>query len=192
MSRPSLADETREVLDNLRRVVQALRMTARAAERRHGVSTAQLFLLHLLRRDGPASVNELAERSFTHQSSVSVLLSRLAREGLVVRSRSAGDLRRATVSLTPKRRAVVRRAPEPAQARLVAALARMAPEQRRALAEGLAALVRGMGAEAEAAGMFFEERAKRPGGAKTRRARVAQRSSRSSFSRSANSRRSAS
>lgn len=192
MSRTSLADETRAVLDQLRRVVQALRMTARAAERRQGVSTAQLFLLHLLHRDGPASVNELAERSFTHQSSVSVLLSRLAREGLVVRGRTAGDLRRATVSLTAKGRAVVRRAPEPAQARLVAALARMAPAQRRALAEGLAALVRGMGAGEEAVRMFFEEQAKRRGGRTTRRARPAQRSSKSSFSRSANSRRSSS
>jgi DNA-binding MarR family transcriptional regulator len=159
---PSAAD-TRAVLEALRRLVQALRVTARDAESRHGVSAAQLFILHLLEQDGPASVNDLAGRSFTHQSSVSVVVTRLAAAGLVVRTRSASDARRAEVALTARGRALLRRVPEPAQARLLSALAGVAPAERRALARGLGALVREMGVADGVAGMFFEDGAGRGG-----------------------------
>lgn len=149
--------DTGLVLEGLRRVVQALRVTARDAELRHGVSAAQIFVLHVLERDGPASVNELAARSFTHQSSVSVVVKRLADAGLVERRRAEDDARRAEVALTARGRALLRRVPEPAQSRLVSALARVAPAERRALASGLAALVREMGIADGVAGMFFEE-----------------------------------
>lgn len=149
--------DTRMVLEGLRRVVQALRVTARDAELRHGVSAAQIFILHLLERDGAASVSELAARSFTHQSSVSVVVTRLAAAGLVARERAADDARRAEIALTPRGRALLRRVPEPAQSRLVAALARVTATERRALARGLAALVREMGIADGAAGMFFED-----------------------------------
>jgi DNA-binding MarR family transcriptional regulator len=151
------SDDTRMVLEGLRRVVQALRVTARDAEVRHGVSAAQIFILHLLERDGAASVSELAARSFTHQSSVSVVVTRLAAAGLVARDRAADDARRAEIALTPRGRALLRRVPEPAQSRLVASLARVTATERRALARGLAALVREMGIADGAAGMFFED-----------------------------------
>jgi len=157
MKQPATAAETRIVLEALRRVVQALRVTARDAELRHGVSAAQLFVLHLLARDGPASVNELAERSFTHQSSVSVVIARLAAAGLVARDRSTEDRRRAVVALTSSGRALLRRVPEPAQTRLVAALASVTATERSALARGLEALVREMGIADGRTGMFFEE-----------------------------------
>ena len=159
------ADDTRAVLEGLRRVVQALRVTARDAEQRHGLSAAQLFVLHLLERDGPASVNALAARSFTHQSSVSVVVTRLADAGYVERRRAEDDARRAEVALTARGRALLRRVPEPAQSQLVSALARVAPVERRALARGLVALVREMGIADGAAGMFFE--GKRSGAKRT-------------------------
>ena len=178
------ADDTRAVLEGLRRVVQALRVTARDAEQRHGLSAAQLFVLHLLERDGPASVNELAARSFTHQSSVSVVVTRLADAGFVERSRAEDDARRAEVALTARGRALLRRVPEPAQSQLVSALARVAPAERRALARGLVALVREMGIADGVAGMFFEDgrsgakRASAPRAAHDAAARTKQRSTR--------------
>lgn len=155
--------EIQAIVEALRRIVQALRVTARTAERRHAISAAQIFVLHLLEQQGPASVNELAERSFTHQSSVSVVVARLAAAGLVARQQSAEDRRRAVVAIAPRGRSLLRRIPEPAQARLFAALARIRPAERRALANGLAVLVREMGIDEGTAGMFFEERsARRP------------------------------
>ncbi|MEW6269506.1 MAG: MarR family transcriptional regulator, partial [Thermodesulfobacteriota bacterium] len=152
--------DTRSILEALRWIVRELRLTARAAERRHGVSAAQIFVLHLLGREGAMSVNELAERTFTHQSSVSVVVARLADAGLVARGRAEDDRRRTDVALTAKGRALLRRVPEPAQARLLAALARIPARQREALSQGLAALVHEMGIARGAAGMFFEDGAR--------------------------------
>src|SRR5690348_6031172 len=88
------------ILDALRRIVQALRVTARAAERQHGISGAQLFVLHQLRDGEACSINDLAERTFTHQSSVSTVVSRLVASGHVRRRAADADARRAEVSLT--------------------------------------------------------------------------------------------
>ena len=66
------------VLDAMRRIVQALRESSRWAERHVGLSGAQLFVLQTLAETPGLSVNELAERTHTHQSSVSVVVSRLA------------------------------------------------------------------------------------------------------------------
>jgi DNA-binding MarR family transcriptional regulator len=164
------AAETRRILEGLRRVVQALRRTAREAEVQHRTSGAQLFVLHLLARHGAASVGELAERSFTHQSSVSVVVARLVAAGLVARAQAASDRRRAVVALTARGRALLRRVPEPAQARLVEALASVTPAEQRALARGLTALVREMGMDGARAGMFFEETGGRSRGRARQRA----------------------
>jgi len=55
--------------------VQALRVSSRAAERDVGLSAAQLFVLdRLAGADQALCVNELAQRTLTHQSSVSVVV----------------------------------------------------------------------------------------------------------------------
>ncbi|HVZ71455.1 MAG TPA: MarR family transcriptional regulator, partial [Polyangia bacterium] len=97
---------TRAVLDGVRHLVRTLRESSREAERAVGVSAAQLFVLQRLSGGGPLSVNELAARTLTHQSSVSVVVAKLARRGLVARARAADDARRLEVTLTPAGRAV--------------------------------------------------------------------------------------
>ncbi|HEX3345342.1 MAG TPA: helix-turn-helix domain-containing protein, partial [Polyangiaceae bacterium] len=75
-------------MDALRRVVRDLRLSARDAERSAGISGAQLFVLQSLRNEAAASLNELAERTLTDQSSVSVVVKRLADRKLVARKES--------------------------------------------------------------------------------------------------------
>src|SRR5215831_15397476 len=82
------------VMDALRRVVRALRASARAAERRFGISGAQLFVLEKLAEAPARAVDDLAARTLTDQSSVSIVLTRLERRGLVARRQSTEDARR--------------------------------------------------------------------------------------------------
>src|ERR1700750_2387985 len=103
--------ETRAVLDAFRRIVQGLRESSRAAEQHAGVSGAQLFVLRTLAEAPRLSLNELAERTRTHQSSVSAVVARLARARLVERGTAAGDARRAELSLTARGRRRLRSAP---------------------------------------------------------------------------------
>ncbi|HVO36307.1 MAG TPA: MarR family transcriptional regulator [Gemmatimonadales bacterium] len=112
------------VLNSLRRVVRVFRAMAQAAEEVLGISGAQHFVLQKL-ADAPAlSLNDLAARTMTHKSSVSVVVKRLVDRGLVRRQRSAADGRGIVLTLTPAGRRALERAPQPAQTRMIAALRR--------------------------------------------------------------------
>ena len=149
-------DELSSALDAIRRIVQALRISTRAAERRLGISGAQLFVLHALSETPADSLNELAARTFTHQSSVSTVVERLVRRRLVSRKRSSTDARRVVLSLTPSGRELLRSSPDIAQLRLISALRELPPRDRRSLARILDHVVHEMGADT-APSLFFEE-----------------------------------
>ena len=122
------------MLDAIRRIVQALRESSREAEKRAGLSGAQLFVLQALAESPGLSLNELAERTRTHQSSVSVVVTRLSRARLVERGTAAGDARRAELRLSARGRSRLRSAPQTAQERLVAAVDALPAAERARLA----------------------------------------------------------
>jgi DNA-binding MarR family transcriptional regulator len=149
---------TRDVLDAFRRIVQTLRESSRRAERRVGLSGAQLFVLHKLAENPRSSVNELAAHTHTHQSSVSAVVTRLVEQGLVQRAPSDSDGRRVELTLSPQGRRAAARVPDPAQARLVAAIEQLAPARRRQLAAALGEVANTLAGADSAPVMFFEER----------------------------------
>jgi DNA-binding MarR family transcriptional regulator len=155
-SRDTRDPHARRVVDALRRIVQALRVSARAAESNLGLSAAQLFVLQKLAEEPTLSVNDLSDRTLTHQSSVSVVVTRLVDKGLVTRVRSPHDARRQLVSLTPAGRAALRRSPQAAQEILIDALRRMTAKDRAALANGLDRLTQFAGLADQPAQLFFD------------------------------------
>src|SRR4029079_18415534 len=132
---PSIrAAEVRAALDAFRRIVQALRAGARAGERRAGLSSAQLCALQQIAEHPGASVNDVAALTFTHQSSVSVVIQRLVARGLGAKVPASDDRRRQHLGVTAAGRQVLRKAPVVVQERLIAAIAALPPSERRALA----------------------------------------------------------
>jgi MarR family transcriptional regulator, lower aerobic nicotinate degradation pathway regulator len=155
------AEPVRVVLDCVRRIVRALRESSRESERKVGISGAQLFVLQQLAAGSARSVSELAERTLTHQSSVSAVVQRLADAGLVARQQSRTDRRRTDLQLTVRGRAVVSTAPPLLQDRLIEAVRQLPAGQRLGLASGLAEVVDRMQLPGGAPPMFFEDRARR-------------------------------
>ncbi|HZI40736.1 MAG TPA: MarR family transcriptional regulator, partial [Gemmatimonadaceae bacterium] len=86
-------DDTARAMNAVRSVVRALRLNTRSIEGKLGISLAQLFVLQQLADKPSDSLNELAERTATHQSSVSVVVRRLVDRGLVTRVASESDRR---------------------------------------------------------------------------------------------------
>jgi DNA-binding MarR family transcriptional regulator len=144
-------------LDSMRRIVRALGISARTAEHSIGVTGAQLLVLRMLDANSAQSLNELAALTFTHQSTVSVVVDRLVSRGFVSRSRSETDGRRVVLTLTAAGRRALRHAPPPAQMRLIAAINALPPARRRALAQVLKAIVSDMDLADGPVGFFFEE-----------------------------------
>ena len=114
--------EVARVVNALRRIVRAIHQSHRLAEQRWHLSSAQLLVLQRLAESPALSVNELADRTFTHQSTVSVVVTRLVRRGLVRRSRAGHDARRAELQLTAPGRLLLDRAMTSAQGQLIDAL----------------------------------------------------------------------
>ena len=151
------SDDTARAMNAVRSVVRALRLNTRSIEGKLGISLAQLFVLQQL-ADRPAdSLNELAERTATHQSSVSVVVRRLVDRGLVTRVASPADRRRVQIALTPEGEAMLRGAPPTVQGDLMAGMARMKPDQQSTLAELLELWVLASGIDLAAPPMMFED-----------------------------------
>ncbi len=148
-----------DVLDGIRRIVQSLRESSRASEQLTGLSAAQSFVLTRLAEEDALSVNELAARTYTHQSSVSEVVARLVRRRLVVQRPDPADRRRRLLTLTPRGRQALAGAPATAQERLVAAVVEMAPSRRRTVGRALQQLADAMLAERRAEMFFHKGRA---------------------------------
>ena len=129
-----------QVIDSIRAIVKALRDSGREAEQELGMTSAQLYVLQEL-RDKPASINELAARTYTHQSSVSIVVARLVERRLVTRTAARTDARKVLISLTTAGRAILRRTPDVAQTRLVNALRSMPKADLSDLAHQLTSLI---------------------------------------------------
>ncbi len=122
-------------MNAVRSIVRALRVNTRAIELKMGISLAQLFVLQQL-EDRPAdSLNALAERTATHQSSVSVVVRRLVERGYVSRVASAIDKRRIEIAVTPTGSALLAGAPMTIQTQLMTALREMERSEQTTLAD---------------------------------------------------------
>jgi DNA-binding MarR family transcriptional regulator len=165
----SVSDEISEALQKVRALVEGLSRSARGVEDRTGVTNAQLFLLQQIRAGRHLTVNDLAGLAMTSQSTVSIVLSRLERRGLVKRTRSPVDRRSVVLQLTAPGKRVLRRAPRPATSEVIRALSRLTSAELKALTRGLGALGRELGLTVKPPSMLFEEDGRRNGKARVGR-----------------------
>lgn len=145
------------VLDNLRRIVQAVRHSSAQVNGPDGITSAQLLILKTVEAHPGISVTDLAALTLTHQSSVSEVIGRLEARDLIARLRSAGDGRRREIQLTTAGRQVLAQPVETIQETLIGAMAALPPETLAALDAGLDALIAESGIPAGPAPMFLED-----------------------------------
>lgn len=137
-------DDAKAILNRVRQLVRALRTFEKQAQSRFGFGAAQMFILHVLLHEDDISLNELADRTATDQSSASLAVGKLVAEGYVRRTPSEEDRRQVRLSLTSKGRALVRRAPPAAQERIMESVRAMPPSDRAHLMALLDILMAGM------------------------------------------------
>jgi len=140
-------DGAREIVGSIQRIARELRVSGRAAEGAVGLGAAQLAVLSRAAEGRGASLGELAARTMTDPSSVSVVVARLVAAGLATRRRSPEDERRVEISITAAGRALLRRAPTSPEERLVAAVASLPAAKQAALARLLDEVVDAMRAD---------------------------------------------
>ena len=126
--------DERRILDAVRNLVREIRLTSTATHHGEQLSAAQAFVLQTLVDFPGLRINDLADQTSTDQSSVSVVVQKLADSGLVVKERSAADRRAFEVHLTPTGRSLAKKTPVAPQLRLLAGVRKMRPADRKTLA----------------------------------------------------------
>lgn len=119
----------------------AARLTRSLRKRLSGSLTlSQLSALHLIEREGPLAIGELAEAEGVAAATMTRVVDRLEKEGLVRRRGSSDDRRSIVLTVTAKGRRSVEQRRRSRTAYIARRLARLSDDQRRALREALPAL----------------------------------------------------
>jgi DNA-binding MarR family transcriptional regulator len=148
--------DTTEIVQGLRRIVKALHTYSQDVRNAYGLTGAQLWALKAL-RGGRMSTGRLAAALAVHQSSVSILVDRLDKRGLVRRIRGRVDHRFVDIELTKRGAALAADAPEAAQGRLLHALEAMPAQEVRGIRHAVDRLVQAMEATDVHARFFFAD-----------------------------------
>lgn len=138
--------------------MQCLRQASAGSEKKIGLSSAQLFVLQkIAESEEPLSINGLASRTLTHQSSVSVVVAKLVEKKLVVRSPSRHDARSLKVEISRKGRRLLSQAPPLIQDRLMRGLLQLSSTKRSGLMDGLNSWIDASGIKDSEPSLFFED-----------------------------------
>lgn len=136
-----------EVLDNLRRIFQAIHEYSKLAEKATGLTGPQLWAVKLLAGGAPVRVSDLARQMYLRPPTVVGILDRLETKGLVTRTHSMKDRRAVDLSLTGAGLELAAQAPEVVQHMLLHGLDELTDEQYQQVEEGMKLMVGLLGAE---------------------------------------------
>lgn len=143
------------IMDSLRTLVRALSLDARNTESEIGITGAQRFVLQTLKSHTELSINQLAELTHTHQSTVSTVVNKLVAKGLVMR-REGLDRRFKILTITSEGRKKLHRKRKTIQDRLIESLQGLTPREQVRLNALLTAMIAGAGMDCIRPELFFE------------------------------------
>jgi DNA-binding MarR family transcriptional regulator len=114
-----------QVIAALRRIVRAIDLYSRHLLDSHGVTGPQLAALQEAARLGESPVSVLARNIHVSHSTMTGILDRLEKRGLVTRARDRDDRRRVTVTVSAEGQAILDATPSPLQDRFRSEIAKL-------------------------------------------------------------------
>ncbi|HJV34041.1 MarR family transcriptional regulator [Geomonas sp.] len=136
-----------DIIDNIRRVFQAVNEYSKKAERETGLTGPQLWAIKVIADSAPIKMSELARRMYLHPATVVGIVDRLEGHGLVVRTRSQEDRRVVEIELSEQGKELVAKSPEVAQGLLVKGLEILDDDELMRISTELERLVQILGAQ---------------------------------------------
>lgn len=104
-----------EVLVALRRVIRATDLHSKQLSKTTGLTAPQILLLNAIRNNDEVTIGKIANDISLSQATVTTILDRLEKRGLVHRERSTKDKRKVHVHLTDEGERATLNAPTPLQ-----------------------------------------------------------------------------
>lgn len=103
----------------LRRILRATELFGRELKQTAGITAVQFRVLQIIAETGQVTAKEIAVRMRVSQATVTSLVDKLVRDGMVLREKSSVDRRQTNIHVTPKGRKTLAEAPDPLQQRFV-------------------------------------------------------------------------
>ncbi len=104
-----------DVLVALRRVIRATDLHSKHLAKTTGLTSPQILLLQTIRDQGEVTIGEIATEMSLSQATVTTIIDRLEKRGLVYRERSKTDKRKVHAHLTDAAIETLKSAPIPLQ-----------------------------------------------------------------------------
>jgi DNA-binding MarR family transcriptional regulator len=138
-----------QVLICLRRIMQAISLHSRSLVKQVGLTGPQLIFLKAVANSAEAiPAGEVAKAISLSQATVTGILERMVRRGLVSRQRSERDKRRVLIRITPEGEEILAQAPPLMQASFLKQLDHLEDWELTMILSALQRIVSMMGAEA--------------------------------------------
>ena len=146
-----------ETMQALRRIVRAIQDYSHEVSHNFGVTGPQLWAMKTIFQNDGISLGELSRKMYLHPSTISGVMDRLENKGYAVRYRNNADRRVVTVKLTPAGESLVKKAPNPAQGKLIHGLMNLDDDDLKNIYESVQRLVDIMEAQNLKVTFFFDQ-----------------------------------
>lgn len=103
----------------LRRILRTTELFGREIKRTVGITPVQFRVLEIIEDTGQATAKMISERMRVSQATVTSLVDKLVRDGMVLREKSTLDRRQTNIHITLKGKQTLVAAPDPLQQRFV-------------------------------------------------------------------------
>lgn len=122
-------DKVREIIYQIRRLMQTNELYTKELNKKYQVSAPQLSCLLALYENGPLPPSQIAKHIMVNSSTVTGIIDRLEQKNLVERWRISPDRRVITIQLTENGKKLAENAPAPIQQKIVDGLKKLSPHE---------------------------------------------------------------
>ena len=135
-------DLVKEIIYQIRRLLQARELYTKELNKKYQISAPQLNCLLALYENGPLPPSQIAKYIMVKSSTVTGIIDRLEQKGLVTRLRKSLDRRVITIELTQAGKRLADNAPPPIQQKIIDGLRRLPEGEIEEIVRGLTKLTR--------------------------------------------------
>ena len=136
-----------EILVSLRRIMRAADLHSQKLMKESGLTAPQLLVMQAIEKEGSPSTSTLARSIAVSQATMTRIIDRLERGGLVRREKASADKRVVNISLTDAGRTKLESAPEPLQEEFLREFRKLEDWERQMLKSSLLRIAKMMDAE---------------------------------------------
>ena len=136
-----------DILISLRRIMRAADLHSQKLMKESGLTAPQLLVMQAIEKEGSPSTSLLARSIAVSQATMTRIIDRLERAGLVRRDKSSIDKRVVNISLTDAGAAKLEAAPEPLQAEFLREFRKLEDWEQKMLKSSLLRIAKMMDAQ---------------------------------------------